>query len=71
LLLITQFLGEVAAGVGRYRKADLTTRIKAAQIVLSYGYGSPGQFDGDNAGLSEEVETRTNRSQTKQTKKPF
>jgi hypothetical protein len=44
---IPQFLGEVAAGIGKYRKVEIATRIKAAQLVLSYGYGRPDNYDGD------------------------
>jgi hypothetical protein len=45
---IPQFLGEVASGVGKYAKTDIGTRIKAAQIVLSYAYGRPDVYDSDD-----------------------
>jgi hypothetical protein len=34
-------LGQVAGGVGAFREVDVATRIKAAVIPLSYGFGAP------------------------------
>jgi hypothetical protein len=50
-----QILGEIGAGVGDYKKAELGNRIKAIQIVLSYGYGNPRVFDNDNVAAREEL----------------
>jgi hypothetical protein len=35
---LPELLGEVARGVGEFRKTDVATRIKAAQLLLNYTY---------------------------------
>jgi hypothetical protein len=32
-------LGEIARGVGEFREVDVGTRLKAAQLLLAYGFG--------------------------------
>jgi hypothetical protein len=38
---LPQMLGEIARGVGEFREVDVATRIRAAQLVLQYGFGAP------------------------------
>ena len=38
---LPELLGEVARGVSPFGKVDMNVRIKAAQILLHYGYGPP------------------------------
>ena len=35
---LPELLGEVARGMGKFRKTDVATRIKAAQFLLNYAY---------------------------------
>jgi hypothetical protein len=36
---LPEMLGEVARGVGEFREVDVGTRLRAAQLLLQYGFG--------------------------------
>jgi hypothetical protein len=42
---LVQILGEIGGGCGPYKKAELAVRVRAIQIILSYGYGVPASVD--------------------------